>query len=81
MSAALKAAAKVCRFSWKIAKNDRFLVKNRVPFASDKKLKTPFPILRVLDTKKQVVGAYVSQKRNLQHAYAPTFAIFHEKNG
>ena len=50
--------------------------------ASDKQLKTPPPpILRVLDANKQVVGAHRSQKRNLQHAYAPKFAIFHGKNG
>ena len=47
--------------------------------ASDKQLKTPPPILRVLDANKQVVGAHRSQKRNLQHAYAPKFAIFMEK--
>ena len=25
--------------------------------------------------------AYISRKHNLQHAYAPKFAIFHENNG
>ena len=49
--------------------------------APDKQLKTPPPILRVLDANKQIVGAHRSQKRNLQHAYAPKFAIFHSKNG
>ena len=39
------------------------------------------PILRVLDTKKQVVGTQRSRKHNLQHPYAPKFAVFHEKNG
>ena len=33
----------------------------------------------MLDANKQVVGAHRSQKRNLQHAYAPKFAIFHGK--
>ena len=47
--------------------------------ASDKHLKTPPPILRVLDVKKQVLGRHRSRKHNLQHAYAPTFVIFHEK--
>ena len=49
--------------------------------ASDKQLKTPPPILRVLDVKKQVVVTHRSRKHNLQHPYAPKFAIFHEKNG
>ena len=39
------------------------------------------PILRVLDTKKQIVGTHRSRKHNLQHPYAPKFAVFHEKNG
>ena len=39
------------------------------------------PILRVLDAKKQIVGTHRSRKHNLQHPYAPKFAIFHEKNG
>ena len=47
--------------------------------ASDKHLKTPPPISRVLDAKKQVLGRHRSRKHNLQHAYAPTFVIFHEK--
>ena len=38
-------------------------------------------ILRVLDTKKQVVGTHRSRKHNLQHPYAPKFPVFHEKNG
>ena len=37
------------------------------------------PILRVLDTKKQIVGTHRSRKHNLQHPYAPKFAAFHEK--
>ena len=49
--------------------------------APDKQLKTPLPILRVLDAKKQVVEAYRSRKHNLQHVYTPKFPIFHEKNG
>ena len=49
--------------------------------ASDKQLKTLLSIWRVLDTKKQVVEAYIAQNHNLQHAYAPKFAFFHEKNG
>ena len=36
-------------------------------------------ILRVLDTKKQIVGTHRSRKHNLQHPYAPKFAVFHEK--
>ena len=47
--------------------------------ASDKHLKTPPRISRVLDAKKQVLGRLRSRKHNLQHAYAPTFVIFHEK--
>ena len=39
------------------------------------------PILRVLDAKKQIVGTHISRKHNLQHPYAPKFAVFHEKNG
>ena len=39
----------------------------------------PPPILRVLDVKKQVVVTHRSRKHNLQHPYAPKFAIFHEK--
>ena len=39
----------------------------------------PPSIWRVLDTKEQVVEAYMSRKHNLQHVYAPKFAIFHEK--
>ena len=41
----------------------------------------PPPILRVLGVKKQVVVTHRSRKHNLQHLYAPKFAIFHEKNG
>ena len=37
------------------------------------------PILRVLDTKKQIVGTHRSRKHNLQHPYAPKYAVFHEK--
>ena len=47
--------------------------------ASDKQLKNPPPILRVLDAKKQVVEAHRSRKLHLQHPYVPKFAIFHEK--
>ena len=39
------------------------------------------PILRVLDTKKHIVGTHRSRKHNLQHPYAPKFAVFHEKKG
>ena len=39
------------------------------------------PILRVLDAKKQIAGTHRSRKHNLQHPYAPKFAVFHEKNG
>ena len=51
---------------------------------SDKQLKTPPPILRVLDVKEQVRGLHESRKDNLQPPYLSTFAIFHEntaKNG
>ena len=44
-------------------------------------MKTPPPILRVLDEKKQIVGTQRSRKHNLQHPYAPKFATFHGKNG
>ena len=37
------------------------------------------PILRALDAKKQIVGTHRSRKHNLQHPYAPKYAIFHEK--
>ena len=47
--------------------------------ASDKHLKTPPPFSRVLDAKEQVLGRHRSRRHNLQHAYAPTFVIFHEK--
>ena len=36
------------------------------------------PILRALDAKKQIVGTHRSHKDNLQHPYAPKYAIFHE---
>ena len=36
------------------------------------------PILRALDAKKQIVGTQRSRKHNLQHPYAPKYAIFHE---
>ena len=39
------------------------------------------PILRVLDTTEQIAGTHRSRKHNLQHLYAPKFAVFHEKNG
>ena len=32
-----------------------------------------------MDAKKQVLGRHRSRKHNLQHVYAPTFVIFHEK--
>ena len=39
----------------------------------------PPPILRVKDVEKQVVVTHRSRKHNLQHPYAPKFAIFHEE--
>ena len=39
----------------------------------------PPPILRVLDAKKQIVGTHRSRKHNLQHPYAPKYAVFHKK--
>ena len=36
------------------------------------------PILGALDVKKQIVGTHRSRKHNLQHPYAPKYAIFHE---
>ena len=36
------------------------------------------PILRALHAKKQIVGTHRSRKHNLQHPYAPKYAIFHE---
>ena len=41
----------------------------------------PSLFLRVLDAKEQVLEAYRSRKHSLQHAYAPKFAIFHQKKG
>ena len=35
--------------------------------------------MRVLDAKKHVVGRHRSQKHNIQHPYAPKFAMFHAK--
>ena len=37
-----------------------------------------FPIFRALDAKEQIVGTQRSRKHNLQHPYAPKYAIFHE---
>ena len=37
-----------------------------------------FPIFRALDAKEQIVGTHRSRKHNLQHPYAPKYAIFHE---
>ena len=34
--------------------------------------------LRALDAKEQMVGTHRSRKHNLQHPYAPKYAIFHE---
>ena len=39
----------------------------------------PPSILRVLDAKEQVVGTHRSQTHNLEHPYAPIFAIFMKK--
>ena len=75
---------KICHVSCKNGQTWPFFGQKLSFFASDKQLKTPPPILRVLDAKKQVVEAYRSRKHNLQHPYAPKFAIFHEtmaKNG
>ena len=70
---------KICHVSCKNGQTWPFFGQNLSLFASDKQLKTPPPILRVLDAKKQVVEAYRSRKHNLQHPYAPKVAIFHEK--
>ena len=62
----------ICRFSWK----------KRLKMAISWSKVWIFglsPILRVLDVKKQVVVTHRSRKHNLQHPYAPKFAIFHEK--
>ena len=51
--------------------------------ASDKQLKTPRPILRVLDAKKQVLERHRSRKHNLQHTFfikkRPRMAVFGQK--
>ena len=51
--------------------------------ASDKQLKTPRPILRVLDAKKQVLERDRSHKHNLQHTFfmkkRPRMAVFGQK--
>ena len=51
--------------------------------ASDKQLKTPRPILRVLDAKKQVLERDRSRKHNLQHTFfmkkRPRMAVFGQK--
>ena len=36
------------------------------------------PILSPLDAKEQIVGTHRSGKHNLQHPFAPKYAIFHE---
>ena len=36
------------------------------------------PFLRALDAKEEVLGTHRSRKHNLQHPYAPKYAIFHE---
>ena len=36
------------------------------------------PISRALDAKEQIVGTHRSRKHNLQHLYAPKYAIFPE---
>ena len=46
--------------------------------ASDKHLKPPPPILRLLEAKKQLLGRHRARKHNSQHTDAPTFVIFHE---
>ena len=63
----------------KTAKNGRFFGQKLIFLASAKQLKTPPPILRVLDAKKHVVGRHRSRKHNMQHPYAPKFAMFHAK--
>ena len=71
----------ICHFSWKKrlkmaifwSKNDFFGLRQAVEDCP--------PILRVLDTKKQIVGTHRSRKHNLQHPYAPKYAVFHKKNG
>ena len=65
----------------KTAKNGHFLVKKKFFFGLRQAVEDCPPIFRVLDTKKQIVGTHRSRKHNLQHPYAPKFAVFHEKNG
>ena len=67
-------------FHEKTAKNGRFWSKIEF-FGLRQAFEDPPPISRVLDAKKQVLGRHRSRKHNLQHAYAPKFTIFHEKNG
>ena len=48
-------------------------------FGLGQEVEDPPPIFRVLDAKKQFAEANISRKHNLQHVYAPKFAIFHDK--
>ena len=66
-------------FHEKTAKNGRFWSKIEFFGLRQAFEDPPPPISRVLDAKKQVLGRHRSRKHNLQHAYAPTFVIFHEK--
>ena len=66
-------------FHEKTAKNGRFWSKTEFFGLRQAFEDPPPPISRVLDAKEQVLGRHRSRKRNLQHAYAPTFVIFHEK--
>ena len=66
-------------FHEKTAKNGRFWSKIEFFGLRQAFEDPPPPISTVLDAKKQVLGRHRSRKHNLQHAYAPTFVIFHEK--
>ena len=48
-------------------------------FGFSQAVEEPPPIVRVLDAKKHVVGRHRSRKHNIQHPYAPKFAMFHAK--
>ena len=68
-------------FHEKTAKNGRFWSKIEFFGLRQALEDPPPPISRVLNAKKQVLGRHRSRKHNLQHEYAPTFVIFHEKKG
>ena len=69
----------ICRFSWKKRLKMASSWSKKIFFGLRQAVEDPPPILRVLDVTNQVVVTHRSRKPNLQHPYAPKFAIFHEK--